>query len=226
MKMSRRPPRRRSGIAIIEFTLSLTFLIPLLLGTFVFGFRLIRSLEMEQVVRDLGHMYVRDVNFRNSGPQQNAQTLAQGFDLTSAGTSLLVFSQIRICTQADCDTANPTKIGQACTNLGNPVFTEQLTLGNSSLVIAGKTAKSVFGAPPVQALSSPPASTDFKVSAVNLANNSNAAAGNTGSGTGFATVITLQVGEVAYMVEMFNATPELNIPGLSGSPQVYARSVF
>lgn len=224
--MQLRSQRRRSGIAIIEFTLALTFLIPLLLGTFVFGFRLIRSLEMEQVVRDLGHMYVRDVNFRNSGPQQNAQTLAQGFDLTSTGTSLIVFSQIRLCTQADCDAANPTKIGQPCTNLGNPVFIEQLTVGNSSLVINGKTAKSVFGAPPVQALSTPPASTDYTVTAVNLANNSNAAAGNTASVSGFATLLTLQAGEIAYLVEMFNATPELNIPGLSGSPQVYARSVF
>jgi hypothetical protein len=210
--------KRRSGVAIVEFTLALTFMVPLLLGTFVFGFRLIRSLEMEQVVRDLGHMYVRGVDFRKPGPQQNAQTLAQGYDLTAGGTSLLIFSQIRNATQADCDTANPTKIGTPCTNLGNPIFVQQYTVGNASLAINGVTAASVYGTPPTQ--------TDHTVTTTDIANNSTAAAGTTSPVTGFAKVITLQTGEYAYLVEMFNATPDLNVPGLSGSPQVYARSVF
>jgi hypothetical protein len=44
--------------------------------------------------------------------------------------------------------------------------------------------------------------------------------------SGFASLITLKPGEVAYMVEMVNATPDLNVPGISGTPQVYARSIF
>jgi len=210
---------RRSGVAVVEFSLSLVFLIPLLLGTFVFGFRLIRALEMQQIVRDLGHMYIRGINFRNAGPISNARTLSSGFDLTSTGTSLIVFSQIRILQQADCDAANPTSpAGTHCTNLNNPVFVEQITIGNTSLQINGSTAHSVYGNPPVQ--------TDKTVTAVNMANNVNAAAGTTSPASGFAQLITLQAGEYAYVVEMFNATPDLNIPGLSGSPQVYARSVF
>src|SRR5438132_5169590 len=134
MKISRKSPSCRSGVAVVEFSLSLILLIPLLLGTFVFGFRLIRSLQMEQVVRDLGHMYIRGVNFRNAGPRQNAQTLAQSFDLTTSGTSLVVLSQIKVVQQSDCDAANPLSIpGTHCTNLNNPVFTEQLKIGNSSL---------------------------------------------------------------------------------------------
>jgi hypothetical protein len=204
---------RRRGIAVVEFSLSLVFLVPLLLGTFVFGFRLIRSLEMEQIVRDLGHMYVRGVDFRNAGPIQNAQTLASGYDLSNSGTSVLIFSQIRVVTQADCDAANPTRPrGTPCTNLNLPVFAEQLTVGNSSLTIGGRAARSVFGTPPVTA--------NKTVTAVNQANNSSAAA------NGFGAVLALQTGELAYLVEMYNATPELNIPGFSGSPQVYARSVF
>src|SRR5437879_5110562 len=198
---------RRRGIAVVEFSLSMVFLVPLLLGAFVFGFRLIRSLEMEQIVRDLGHMYIRAVDFRNAGPQANAQTLAGGFDLTANGTSLIIFSQIRTLQQADCDAANPgNPPGTPCTNLNNPVFTEQLMVGNTSLQINGTTAKSVYGNPPVQA--------DKTVSAVNQANNANAAAGTTAPASGFATILLLQAGENAYLVEMFNATPELNIPGL------------
>jgi hypothetical protein len=204
---------------VVEFSLSLVFLVPLLLGTFVFGFRLIRSLEMEQIVRDLGHMYIRGVDFRNTGPQQNAQTLAQGFDLSSTGSSLIIFSQVRVIQQADCDAANPlSPPGTRCNNLNNPVFTEQVMVGNTNLLINGTLARSVFGTPPLQA--------DQSVSAFDQADTASASAGVTASASGFATLILLQAGEFAYLVEMFNATPDLNIPGFSGSPQVYARSVF
>ena len=217
--MIRRQKSARSGVAVVEFSLSLVFLVPLLLGTLVFGFRLIRSLEMEQIVRDLGHMYIRGVNFRNAGPQANAQTLAQGFDLSSSGTSLVIFSQIRIIQQTDCDAANPlSPPGTPCTNLNNPVFIEQVMVGNTSLTINGVSARSVFGTPPLQS--------DKTVSAHDQADTLSAAAGVTSPASGFATLLVLQAGEFAYLVEMFNATPDLNIPGLSGSPQVYARSVF
>jgi hypothetical protein len=219
MSRSERSSVDRRGVAIVEFTLSLVFLIPLLLGTFVFGFRLIRNTEMEQIVRDVGHMYVRNIDFTQPGPQANAQTMAQGFDLTSSGSSLLILSTIRVIQQADCDSANPSKpVGTACTNLNNPVFTEQIKIGNTSLTANGTAIhSSAFGTPPV---------TNSEVSATDQANTATAAAGITSSQTGFASVLLLNAGEYAYVVEMFNATSELNIPGLSGSPQVYARSIF
>jgi hypothetical protein len=218
MSTTRKPDRRR-GAAVVEFSLSLVFLIPMLLGTLVFGFRLIRNIEMEQIVRDIGHMYVRAVDFTQSGPQGNAQTLASGFNLTSTGTSVLVLSTIRILQQADCDAGNPlSPVGTPCPNLNNPVFTQQIKIGNTTLTINGRNAASAFGTPPVQANDS--------VTAANMANNSAALAGNTAALTGFSGVLALNSGEIAYVTEMFNATPDLNIGGLTGAPQVYARSVF
>ena len=211
MKILSKSPNRRKGVAIIEFTFSMLILVPLLLGVFVFGFRLIRSLQMQQIVRDLGHMYIRGVNFRNSGPQQNAQTLAQSFDLSASGKSLIILSQIRIIQQADCDAANPATPGLPCTNLNNPVFTEQLTIGNTSLAINGVSARSAFGTPPIQG--------DYTVSSTNQANSASAAAT-------FGTVMTLKPGEFGYVAEMITSTPDLNVPGLSGSPQVYSRAIF
>src|SRR5215469_5609282 len=99
----RKPSRYQKGVAVMEFTMSLLFLVPLLLGVFVFGFRIIRALQMIQVTRDLGHMYVRGVNFRNSGPISNAQTLATGYNLTSTGTSVIYLSQLKVIQQSDCD---------------------------------------------------------------------------------------------------------------------------
>jgi hypothetical protein len=194
------------GVAVIEFTLSLLVMVPLVLGVFVFGFRLIRALQMDQIARDLGHMYVRGVNFRNPGPVQNAQTLASGFNLSSGGTSLVILSQVKIAQQADCDAGNPGPAGRPCPNLNLPVYTEQMTIGNTS---AGASA---FGTPPVLS--------DFTVSPSNMAN------GATSVAVGFANVLVLKPGEIAYVAEMFNQTPELNIPGFSGKPLVYARSIY
>jgi hypothetical protein len=164
-------------------------------------------------------MYIRGVDFRNAGPQQNAQTLSQSFNLSSTGNSLVIFSQIRVEQQSDCDAANPSRpAGTACTNLNNPVFAEQVMVGNTGLLINGSAARSVYGTPPLQ--------TNKTVIATDQANTASAAAGITSPTSGFASVIALQPGEVAYLVEMFNATPDLNVPGFSGSPQVYAKSVF
>lgn len=200
-----RQARRRRGAAVLEFSLASIFLVPLLLGTLVFGFRLVRSIQMYQITRDLGHMYIRGVNFQNAGPQQNAQTLASGFNLTSGGTSVVILSQIKIETQADCDAAGIAPAGTACANLGRPVFMQQLTLGNSS------SGASPFGTPPTTA---------GNVSLVDMARNPAAVAAN------FSSIMTLPVGVNAYMAEMINLTPDLNIPSLSGAPQVYARTIF
>ena len=226
MRTQYKSPKRRSGVAIVEFSLALIVLVPLLLGTLVFGFRLIRSLQMEQIVRDLGHMYLKGVDFRaanplpNPGPTLIAQTLAQSFDLAPTGTSVIVLSKITVVQQVDCDAGNPLKpAGTHCNNLGNPVFMEQVKVGNTSLKVNGvASAKSQYGSPPLQA--------DYTVSKADQANTLSAAAGTTAGAGGFAAVIILKVGEFAYVTEMINATPDLNIPGFSGSPQVYARSVF
>jgi hypothetical protein len=196
----------RKGMAVMEFAMCSVFLVPLLLGIFVFGFRLIRSLQMIQVTRDLGHMYVRGVNFRNSGPIANAQTLASGYNLTSTGTSVVYLSQLKVIQQADCDAAGTAPAGTHCTNLGQTVFTEQLTIGNSGM------GASPFGAPPLQ--------TDSTVSVADQANNSASVAG------GFSPILTLNAGETAYLAEMINQTADLNVPGFSGMPQVYARAIF
>jgi hypothetical protein len=222
MSIPRKRRNRRSGVAIIEFSLCIGFLVLLLLGTLVFGFRLIRNLQMEQIVRDVCHMYLRGVNFKNTVPnaQSTAKLLAQSFDLSSSGSSVLILSQIRVIQQADCDAANPgSPKGTHCTNLNNPVFTEDLMIGNTGLRINGlNVAGSIYGTPPLQS--------DQTVSATDQANTLSAAAGVTSAASGFASLIILKAGEYAYMVEMMNSTNELNIPGFSGRPQVYARSVF
>jgi hypothetical protein len=219
MSIHTRSTKLRRGVAVMEFTFSLLFLIPLLLGVFIFGFKLIRSLEMTQVTRDLGAMYLRGVDFRGAGAQQTAQTLASDYNMTATGTSLAILSKVRLVTAADCTAANalpPVVAGSACANSGKLVFVEQLLVGNTA------AGTSHFGTPPVQPTTCTPIAPgtpcSYTVSVYDLGRNSNAQTTNF--------PMTLNAGEYAYVAEMVNQTADLNIPGLSGGPLVYARAIF
>ena len=219
MSIQNRSNKSRRGVAVMEFTFSLMFLIPLLTGILVFGFKLIRSLEMTQVTRDLGAMYLRGVDFRSTAAQQTAATLAASFDMTATGTSVVVLSKVKLVTTADCIAANaatPVVTGNNCVNLNKLIFTEQLKVGNST---AGSSA---FGTPPVQASGCTPLGPGtpciYTVTIKDQGRNTQAQANN------FA--MTLLAGEYAYVAEMVNLTSEFTIPGVGGGPQVYARAIF
>ena len=204
----------RSGVAIMEFTMSLFVLAPLLLGVFVYGFRLVDAVEMDQITRDVGRMYCRGINFRNPGPISNAQTMASGFNLSGTGTSVLIFSTIKICQQSDCDAANAPTVGATCNNRGKAVFTEQVTLGNTNMGVSG------FGTPPLNGTT--PTSS---VSVADLGNNTAAQAGPAFNAL-FTGATALNPGEYAYVAEMWNKTPQLQIVNLTGQPYVYSRAIF
>jgi len=207
--------RAQSGATVLEFTLSLSVLIPLLIGTLVFGFRLVRTQQTDQITRDLAHMYSRGVDFTKTGAAGEAGTLANQFGLTSTGNSVVIFSTIQIETSTACLAAT----GQSnCTNVNKPVFTQQVAIGNIT------ANQSVFGTPTsggtLPATSGVANDYNTSVSLTAQASNTWAVANN------FNTVIALNAGEVTYMVEMFNNTPDLSVPGLTGIPQVYSRAVF
>jgi hypothetical protein len=205
----------QSGATVLEFTLSLSVLIPLLIGVYVFGFRLVRAQQVDQITRDLAHMYSRGVDFTQSGAASEAGTLANQFGLTSTGNSVVIFSTIQIETSTACKAATGNN---TCTNLNQPVFTQQVAIGNTS------ANSSVFGVP--TSSGSLPAtsgvSNDYStnVSLTAQATNTWAVANN------FNSVLALNSGEITYVVEMFNNTPDLSVPGLTGAPQVYSRAIF
>jgi hypothetical protein len=212
-----RPRARRNqlGATIIEFTLSLQVLVLLLTGTYVFGFRLVQAQQLYQITRDLAHMYSRGVNFTSLGAAGEAQILAGQFGLTATGNSVVILSTIQIETPAAC--LNATGVA-TCPNLNKPVFVEQIAIGNMNEL------SSAFGTPTASGILPPTSgvANDYSttVSATAQANNTWAVANN------FNSVLALTSGEVTYMAEMSNNTIGLNVPGLTGSPHVYARAIF
>jgi hypothetical protein len=213
--MRRSAKRKQSGATIIEFTLSLVFLIPLLLGTFVFGFRLVWAQQVGQITRDLAHMYSRGINFNTVGGASEAESLAGQFGLTSTGQSVIIFSTITLETASACQAATGST---NCTNLNQPVFTQQIAVGNTS------ADGSAFGTP--TSTGSLPATTgvsnDYStnVSATAQATHTWAVAQN------FSSVLSLNAGQITYVVEMYNNPTQLSIGGMTGMPQVYSRAIF
>lgn len=215
--MVRRPasdPNRkntRRGSAAIEFALVMICAIPLLFGTVAMGITIGRAVEAIQVSRDVGHMYSLGVDFTSASAQQLAAQLGQGFDLSSSGNAVLIFSEITTVFQADCNAAS---MSTQCTNVGQPVFMQRIVIGNSSL----KT--SAFGTPPSQYINAQGniSSTDYFQQSSLVAN-------------GFSSIITQNDGDVAYVVEGFFTMPDLNFlaPGFLQSNSVggmYARGIF
>jgi hypothetical protein len=227
MNMRRKNDQR--GQALLEFVFSLSFLVPLLLGVWVFGSRLVELQALTQITRDVGHMYNRGVDFScqactatQTGPDGNAQTLASGFNLTPTGTSVLILSEIEVETQAMCTAA----VGNgACPNKNNPVFVQQIAIGNLN------DGSSYFGTPvsggsltTATALNSG-LGYYTNVSITAQANQAYAAV-NSSFNSSVLNLTSVGSGTIAYMVEMINKTPTLSVPGMTGSPIVYSRAIF
>jgi len=207
--------RKQAGATIIEFTLSLMFLLPLLLGTLVFGFRLVESQQVNQITRDLAHMYSRGVDFTTTGGTSEAESLADQFGLTTTGNSVIIFSTITLMTASGCHagTGNNT-----CNNLNQPVFESQVAIGNATANGSFFGTPSSTGALP--ATSGVSNNYSATLTAAQMATNTWAVANH------FGNLVTLSSGQIAYMVEMINNTPGLSIPGVTGLPQVYSRAIF
>src|SRR5580698_7080475 len=76
-----RRKRTQSGQEIMEFGLAAVLLVPMLIGAFVVGMNLIRSIQCNQVARDLDSMYIHGGDFSTYPLQQEAARLAQGLNL-------------------------------------------------------------------------------------------------------------------------------------------------
>jgi hypothetical protein len=131
---------------MVEFALVAVLLVPMLIGAFVVGMNLIRSIQCNQVCRDLDNMYIHGGDFSTYPLQQEAQRLAQGLNLqigasfagnqqsntANTGNGLVTVTQIMwIGSTTD---ANCVAVGASnCANANSFVYTQQMQFGNGSL---------------------------------------------------------------------------------------------
>lgn len=193
---------------MIEFALCMSFLTPLLLGTFNVGMNLGRNLQVTQLARNTGHMYVRWVDFTQPASQDLIVRLAQGLNLRrSGGDGVVILSQVTVPTLADCTAASLS--ASDCVNQDQAVVIHRVAFGNLSLLT------SRFGNPPptaIDATGSISPSVYLTNPAVRVPH--------------WATMLTLRDNEIAYVAEVYVRSPQWSLNGAGGSEGVYARSIF
>ncbi len=129
MALPRQDNFHRRGSALIEFALVMTMLIPLFFGMVIFGISAGRAIQAMQFTRDLGHMYSMGVDFSTTSSQSLMTTLAQNLDVSTTGTGVVIFSQVKKVYQSDCDAQSLS----TCPNANSIVFVHRLVSGNTSV---------------------------------------------------------------------------------------------
>lgn len=140
---SRQP--RQKGQEIIEFAFVALLFAPLFLGMFVIGMNLIMSIQANNMVRNLGDLYIHGADFSTYPYQQLAQRMGTGLNLQmpsfsgnlpsntgSAGDGIIWITQVMYVgatTDPNCVAAGNGN----CTNHDSFVFMQRIVFGSSSL---------------------------------------------------------------------------------------------
>lgn len=126
MRISRKN-RRESGTAAMEFALVAMPILFTLIGVMVIGINLERSIQVGQICRDADSMYVRGVDFSQTGAQNLLAQMGSNMNLQTGSSSsgLIILSQVQYV---------PTPIGctTACTG-GSYQLVQREIIGNTSL---------------------------------------------------------------------------------------------
>ena len=137
--------RPQKGQEIIEFAFVALLFAPLFLGMFVIGMNLIMSIQANNMVRNLGDLYIHGADFSTYPYQQLAQRMGTGLNLQmpsfsgnlqsntgSTGDGIIWITQVMYVgatTGPNCVAAGSGK----CTNHDSFVFMQRIVFGNSSL---------------------------------------------------------------------------------------------
>ncbi len=207
--------RGQSGNTLVEFALCLSFLTPLLLGLFSIGMNLTRNMQVTQVSRSTGLMFVRQIDFSVLQNQRMIVRLTEGlgmklnanYDPDPNGRGVVIVSKVTIPSDTDCTGAGLTLA--ACTNRGVPVITYRYRFGNIN------ARASDFGQPPANLIA-----TDGSVSATNYLTNTALRA------TNFNSVLTLSAAEIAFVTEVYFTSPDYDLPGWMTNTGVYSRTIY
>lgn len=192
--------KREKGSEILEFSLVVAFiLIPILLGVVIIGINLGRAVQVAQAARDAGSMYVRGIDFTQSGNQAILVRLGQGLGLaTTGGTGVVILSKVTFIAPGGCT--------MPC-NQNQYVMVQRVVVGNSSLVAEHGLVQSAGAV-----------TLDIQGNVVNYFTNTNAVV------SGFSSILALNGSEFAYIAEAYFPTPDLDIFRIGNG--VYSRSIF
>lgn len=129
-RLARRLSNDQRGQSVIEFAVSLPFLVLMAIGTFAVGMVIDRHLTMGQLVRNAGNMFARGISFNSDQNKQFLVAAATGMGMTLTGGKSVVYLSLlqMIPANADCGTGPGS-----CANAGEVVIAQRFTVGNTSI---------------------------------------------------------------------------------------------
>lgn len=195
----------------MEFVLTSLFWVPLLAGTLVIGGNLIKSIQVVQVCRDVGHMWAYGVDFSQTSAQNMITQLTQGlnFNTNGTGNGVIIFSNVTYIGNNQCLAAGLTANTTSCPNLNKTVFTRRVVVGNASV------RTSNFGTPSTGIIGA----RGF-ITAQDYCTNTSARAGN------FISLLPLAPGDLSTLTETYFSSPELDWPGIMTGTGEYSYVIF
>lgn len=216
---------KNHGGANVEFALISPFLVGLIVGTLIYGTRLTKELELQQIARDTASMCARGTDFTiDSGNQPLVSRLGQELGWPNSGGLLsgspgVVYVSTIEYLDATCNTGSNVNI---CQNHDRWVFVRSVAFGNTAM------RSSNFGAPAPcipgcwAVADGSGNNSDGALSSTDVLNNSGARVTNFSYlGTPSNKALGFQPGQPAYLVEVAGVTGPWNGGSIS-----YAFSIF
>lgn len=234
IQVSERRRKTQGGQEIMEFAGTAFLLVPMLLGGFVTGMGLIRSIQVNHVCRDITNIYVHGADFTSYSYQQLAQRLSTGLNLQigssytgndrnnsdNAGDMLVLLSEIEwvgATTDPQCVAVAPS----SC-NSNSFVFQQRIKFGNGTLQAQ---SPDTAGDPSTTNISNTGVvSSPVKDSLAKLSTAKQTAMQALWQTTANGRT-PLKDGQIVYMVEVYVQTPGFATGSFGGGAQ-YARYFF
>ena len=212
--------RSRRGNTIIEFGLVAIFLVPLFLGTINLGLSLGYNLQVSQISRDAGHMYVRQLDFSLDASKEIVVRMASGMGMTkTGGKGVVLLTKVLYIGDDQCAAGGLAQ--GSCPNWGRAVIVQRHTIGDTSL------RTSSIGSPPAGLiLTGPDANSGLK--AGDILPSDYLTQGSVVTTAAEALLPGMLAGETAYIVESYFKTPDWSLKQsyTQTAEGVYARAVF
>jgi hypothetical protein len=196
--------RQEQGHSILEFALVALPTVTMLLGVVVVGIDLGRSSQVQAICSDADAMYVRGIDFSQSGNQQELVRLGQNMNLqTSGGSGRVTLSQVTFIPDPSCGSPPDPN----CTS-GKSVLMQRIVFGNTTLPATHyPTAGSV--------------TQDAEGNVANYTTDPNAIINNFAT-----TAFQLKPNEISYVAETYFQTTDVSMGGFQNNPGIYAQSFY
>ena len=126
--------KTQKGTSVLEFAIIAWASVFMLMGVVVVGLELGRGVQAAQVCRDAGSMYVRGVDFAQSGNQSELARIGQSLNLQTDGTGdgIVILSKVTFIPDPSSSCGVPTSPNYSTCTVGQYRLTQRIIFGNST----------------------------------------------------------------------------------------------